>query len=194
MDEKLCSVEGCSRKPQGKYCPMHRNRLYKYGVAGPITSIYEAHKGNLCYVKGCTKNRSSHDKFCHMHRNRLSRTGNLGTPEPIYNKKNKGEGHLTRDGYIMVYYPNNPLVKIMTQNRKAGRGYILEHRFVMAVHLGRPLHKGENVHHKNGVRNDNRIENLELWVKAQPVGQRPQDLVTYAEEVLKKYAPHKLKD
>ena len=54
-----------------------------------------------------------------------------------------------------------------------------EHRYIMEEHLGRELVAGENVHHINGVRDDNRIENLEVWVSPQPYGQRIPDLVDY---------------
>lgn len=69
---------------------------------------------------------------------------------------------------------------------------LLVHRVVMEEVLGRPLLPDETVHHINGIRTDNRPENLELWSSRHPKGQRVEDKVAWAIDLLKLYAPERL--
>jgi hypothetical protein len=107
---------------------------------------------------------SSVCKSCFSHR--LDSNGNW-----------KGGRIVHRKGYVMVRVPawhkNN--------------GYKFEHILIMEQHLGRLLFDGENVHHVNGVKDDNRIENLELWVKPQPTGVRVEDALAWANKIVERY-------
>jgi hypothetical protein len=129
-----------------------------------------------CTIGDCTKPHQAKG-MCQMHYRRNYLYGN---PEIVKNTGVKED----RYGYVQV----------RTESGNGNKGkYTYEHRLVMAQMIGRPLVKGETVHHKNGIKNDNRPENLELWSEAQPYGQRVEDKVAYAIEILERYAPERLK-
>jgi hypothetical protein len=98
---------------------------------------------------------------------RLRTPGEAG--DPIENKEH----------YLICHFPEHP-------NATKG-GKIMQHIVIMTEHLGRPLFGDETVHHKNGVRNDNRWENLELWSSSHPSGQRVSDKVAWAHKILERY-------
>ncbi len=99
----------------------------------------------------------------------------------------KGGKTTNTQGYSLVLKPDHP--------NADKSGYVLEHVFIMSQHLGRAIEGDECVHHKNGIRKDNRIENLELLTRERHFsGQRVADLINSAIYVLAKYAPEKLSD
>jgi len=83
------------------------------------------------------------------------------------------EGHVHSSGYRRLHF------------RGGKKAY--QHRVLMAEALGRPLETHENVHHKDGDRLNNSLDNLELWTEKQPPGQRVIDKVAFAIEILTLY-------
>jgi hypothetical protein len=121
--------------------------------------------------------------LCSTHRTRLTQTGDVQAEVPV--KEVAGTGYISH-GYRVVPIP--PHLRSLTRGARAE----LEHRYVMAQLLGRPLRPDESVHHRNGDRLDNRPDNLELWSRFQPRGQRVSDKVAYALALLERYLPEAL--
>lgn len=121
-----------------------------------------------CIVDGCEKSQQARG-YCPKHLTKLVKYG-----DPLAGRENSpGEWRVTSDGYIRRNVNGRPE---------------LQHRTVMEEHIGRPLWPDENIHHRNGDRSDNRIENLELWSSWQPPGQHVADKLAYAREIIARYA------
>lgn len=102
--------------------------------------------------------------------------------------------HAKWTGHISIRRTSDGYIAWSWRTPSGGKVQIYEHQLVMMQALGRELLPKENVHHINGVRDDNRIENLELWSSAQPSGQRVDDKTKWAVSWLTQYAPEYLRD
>ena len=160
-----CTEPGCESPAFAKQlCSMHyrREQRARYGI---------------CTVEGCTKTIQD-SGLCPMHKRRLRIDGEVG---PSGRKGRKPVRLRVSHGrtYKAAEASDHPMATT--------KGYVLEHRLVMAEFIGRALRPEETVHHRNGITLDNRIENLELWSSTHPAGQRAIDLVTWAREIIALY-------
>ena len=171
--DRKCTIEGCGRTLLCKgLCNAHYQRRY---IGADMNKPIRVRQDAQCKIAECSDVPVAKN-LCNMHYQRQVYDIQMSTPRRINHEGAWGSWLKNKAGYV---YRNMNL---------CGKRYQqLQHRYVMEQHLGRQLLPHETVHHKNGVRDDNRIENLELWSKSQPYGQRVEDKVAWAKEILAQY-------
>jgi HNH endonuclease len=160
---KPCTFGDCHGKAKAHgLCQSHLDQQAKGQVLRPIKR-----RRPTCTFKGCRKKHYAHG-LCRGH-NDQRRKGQELRPLGQW-----GRGRwVDPKGYVWVKAPKGH------PNARGKSGWIMEHVLVMSTLLGRPLRQGEQVHHKNLIKSDNRPENLELWNTNQPTGARVSDMLAW---------------
>ncbi len=177
---------GCLRHILGGNNPRFKDLTGKR--FGKLTVIKPGHHdrwGGLFWNCRCDCGRVKDVLACSLNQGR-SRSCGCSQPEAVSGVASprwRGGIRITH-GYRMIYVPTPSTFKTGITHAYP---YLPEHVIIMSKHIGRPLLKEETVHHMNGNKLDNRIENLELWSHKHPQGQRTGDLLKYAREIITLY-------
>lgn len=159
-----------SKRAKRNYYEKNKEKVKAYQKA------YREANRKICYERSRQSSLKNPVKYSETRRRNYRIKNGIPLDDP-FRKRKDGEGNIDSNGYKTITVRGHP-------NQMDEKGRIREHVYFMAQHLGRPLRKDESVHHKNGIRNDNRIENLELWSKSQPPGQRVEDKLQWCIEYL----------
>ena len=185
----ICSIEGCLDEAKSlKLCLKHYTRQLS-SRGGGTSRILETNVDKECRFSLCER-RAVVKGLCAIHRRQEVAGVELKEIKPNKKRNEPGVrwGPWIEDQYGYVVSRGREYVeengKVVQRKRTLVRR---QHRVLYEDFLGRPLLKHENIHHKNGNRSDNRIENLELWSSRQPPGQRVADKVVWAKEILELY-------
>ncbi len=135
-----------------------------------------------CSIARCEKPRAKRRRMCYMHYQRTRRHG-----DPLTTKNRaRGSGSINSEGYVTVVCPAE-FAPMGQGNGTNGSRRVLLSRLVMAQHLGRLLYPEETVHHKDGDKLNNRLDNLELRTGAHGKHQSIEDAVAWARTLLERY-------
>lgn len=179
-----CKEDGCDRPARAKgWCQMHWQRARKGVPLDDPLRITMRNEGQ-CQHPGCP--REQEVKFlCKVHYNRRYQGLDMDAPVEMPKKYDVSRDRRGPEGgYVQVRVPGHFGKPVANS-----RNWYDEHRYVWECYWGEPLGEGENIHHKNGFKDDNRLENLELWTVSQPAGQRAIDLLEWADAIIAKYEP-----